>query len=124
MLDDGKLVGIISRANLVRALMAVAPEVPATTASDEDIRTRLVDELQKAGWTGSNFINVIVKDGVVHLSGLVTNAHESNALRVAAENIPGVRSVRTQFDWCDMMTGTVIDMQEEETAVPAAKNNA
>lgn len=124
VLDNGRLVGIISRANLMRALLAVAPEIAAPTASDEGIRARLVDELQKAKWTSSNFINVIVKDGIVHLSGLVANPHECDALRVAAENIPGVRSVHTQFDWCDMMTGAVIDMAEEEIAVPTEKNNA
>jgi CBS domain-containing protein len=122
VVDGEQLVGIISRANLVRALMAVAPDIPAPSASDEDIRKRLVSELEKAGWTASNFLNVIVKDGVVHLSGLVTNSHECEALRVAAENVPGVKAVHTQFDWCDMMTGTVVDMPEEETPAPAARN--
>jgi hypothetical protein len=55
------------------------------------------------------------------LSGIVTNTHECEALRVAAENVSGVKAVHTQFDWCDMMTGTVIDMPEEETPVPANK---
>jgi CBS domain-containing protein len=121
VIDDGRLVGIISRANLLRALATVAPDIPEPNSSDEKIRTRLLDELDKAGWTAANFLNVFVRDGVVHLSGLVTNTHECEALRVAAENIPGVRAVHTQFDWCDMMTGSVIDMPEEQTGVPGDK---
>lgn len=121
VIDDGRLVGIVSRANLLRVLAAVAPDLPRPAPSDEDIRSRLLDELEKAGWTATNFLNVIVKDGVVHLSGLVANPHEADALRVASENVPGVRAVHTQFDWCDMMTGTVIDMPEEQTGVPENK---
>lgn len=121
VIDDGRLVGIISRANLLHALAAVAADIPKSDPSDDGIRARLLDELKKTGWTNNNFLDVIVRDGVVYLSGLVTNSHEVEALRVASENIPGVRAVNTQFDWCDMMTGTVIDTPQEQTGVPVDK---
>ena len=94
VLRDGRVVGIVSRANLVQAL-ASAPEVPPAgpPASDHEIRTRLLDELAKQSWAGAAAGNVVVRDGVVHLWGFVWSPAESEAMRVAAENIPGVKSV-------------------------------
>ena len=92
---DGKLVGIISRANLVRALAttSTAPAIVAD-ADDRGIRERLLQELRGQRWANVWAADIMVRDKVVHvwLSDDQPMA-ERNALRVAAENIPGVRRV-------------------------------
>jgi CBS domain-containing protein len=92
---DGKLIGIISRANLVRAL-ATTSTAPAIVADGDDrsIRESLLQELRGQRWANVWAADIMVRDKVVHiwLSDDQPIA-ERDALRVAAENIPGVRRV-------------------------------
>jgi CBS domain-containing protein len=91
---DGKLVGIVSRANLVRALAMTIDEPPsAAQADDRKIRDRLLAELKAQRWAEVAPANVTVKDGVVHLWSSYLSEQEKRALVIAAENIPGVRRV-------------------------------
>jgi len=93
---DGKLVGIISRANLVRALAMTKAE-PAIEADSDDrtIRAKLLTELQGQEWVHMWAADIIVRDRVVHLWFSDDRSEEERqALRVAAENIPGVRQVQ------------------------------
>lgn len=91
---DGKLVGIVSRANLVRAL-AMTTNEPPSSAELEDctIRDALLAELKAQKWAEVSPANVTVKDGVVHLWSSYLSEDEKRALVVAAKNIPGVRRV-------------------------------
>jgi CBS domain-containing protein len=95
VLRDGKLVGIVSRANLVRALAAAGPRLTADTAADDrTIRQQLLAELKGQEWVHAWAADIIVREGVVHI--WVTDdrpEEERQALRIAAENIPGVRGV-------------------------------
>jgi CBS domain-containing protein len=95
VVSDGKLVGIVSRANLVRALAAAGSRLSADTATDDrTIRQKLLAELQGQEWVHAWAADIIVRDGVVHF--WVSDdrpEEEQRALRVAAENIPGVRGV-------------------------------
>ena len=95
VLKDGKLVGIVSRANLVRALAAAGTRLTAETASDDrTIRQRLLAELQGQEWVHAWAADIIVRDGIVHFWVSDDRPEEERqALRIAAENIPGVRSV-------------------------------
>jgi CBS domain-containing protein len=93
VLRDGKLVGIVSRANLVRALVAVAPAKAESAAEDSAIQAQITDELKRAGFANLHDVSVIVTDGTVHLWGIYASASEHKALRIAAERIPGVRAV-------------------------------
>jgi len=92
---EGKLVGIVSRANLVRALAAAGSRLSADTAMDDrTIRQKLLTELHGQEWVHTWAADIIVRDGVVHI--WVSDdrpEQERRALRVAAENIPGVRGV-------------------------------
>jgi CBS domain-containing protein len=91
---DGELVGIVSRANLVQALAAMQPAADQLTPPiDSAIQGRLVAELERQPWWRRVSSNVIVSEGVVHLWGFVGSEDERTAARVAAENVPGVRSV-------------------------------
>ena len=91
---DGKLVGIVSRANLVRAL-AMSVNEPSSSAEldDRTIRDELLAELKAQKWAEVSPANVTVKDGVVHLWSSYLSEQEKRALVVAAENTPGVRRV-------------------------------
>ena len=91
---DGILVGIVSRANLVRALaMTISEPVSGSDAEDRTIREKLLAELKAQRWAEISPANVTVKDGVVHLWSSYLSEQEKQALIVAAENIPGVRRV-------------------------------
>jgi CBS domain-containing protein len=91
---DGKLVGIVSRANLVRALAMTIDGPPSGTESDDRrIRDQLLAELKAQRWAEVSPANVTVKDGVVHLWSSYLSEQEKRALVVAAESIPGVRRV-------------------------------
>jgi CBS-domain-containing membrane protein len=94
VLRDGRLVGIVSRANLVRALAMTIGETPrAAEADDRTIRDRLLAELRAQRWAEVAPENITVKAGVVHLWSSYMSEEEKRALIVAAESIPGVRSV-------------------------------
>lgn len=91
---DGKLVGIVSRANLVRALaMTIEGQASSTEADDRSIRDKLLAELKAQRWAEVSPANVTVNDGVVHLWSSYLSEQEKRALVVAAENTPGVRRV-------------------------------
>jgi CBS-domain-containing membrane protein len=94
VLRDGRLVGIVSRANLVRALAMTINERPSgAEADDRGIRDRLLAELKAQKWSEVSPANITVKDGVVHLWSSFYSDQEKRALVVAAESIPGVRRV-------------------------------
>jgi CBS domain-containing protein len=92
---DGKVIGIISRANLVRALGATKGAPPREGESDDrTIRARLLAELGREEWARIWPEDIIVRDGVVHFWLSSDEPEEKKqALRVAAETIPGVRGV-------------------------------
>jgi CBS domain-containing protein len=108
----GKVVGIVTRANLMRALasLALAAEPPA--AGDAAIRERLLDELKKQSWAPVGLIDVVVKDGVVKLTGALTDERERQAIRVAAENIAGVKKVEDHLIWIEPNTGMIVEGPE------------
>ncbi|BCQ28537.1 CBS domain-containing protein (plasmid) [Caballeronia sp. NK8] len=97
VMRDGKVVGVVSRANLIRALVTMAPEVPTTVESgDNAIREDVFAAMKDHPWALARE-NVTVENGIVHLWGPVVRAEEGNAIRVAAENVPGVRDVKAHF---------------------------
>jgi len=94
VLRDDRLVGIVSRANLVRALAMSINERPSgAEADDRAIQHRLLAELKAQKWAEVSPANIMVKDGVVHLWSSYYSNQEKRALVVASESIPGVRRV-------------------------------
>ena len=89
---DGRLVGIVSRANLVQAVASARKglEIPL---SDTAIRDRLLAHLKGQAWTHTSLLNVTVEGGVVDLWGITGSEAEKKAIRVAAESTPGVAAV-------------------------------
>jgi CBS domain-containing protein len=95
VLRDGALVGIVSRADLLRGL-AVHPSADAR-ADDRELRERLTVELEHAGLTWHPYVNIVVSDGAVHLWGVVPTREEAEALRLAAARVPGVSRVESHL---------------------------
>jgi CBS domain-containing protein len=92
VLHDGKLVGIVSRADLLRVLASGGGNLPDDDL-DGSIRSRLLADLRKQRWANCSESDIVVLDGVVHFWGVVRSEEERTALRIAAENTPGVRGV-------------------------------
>ena len=93
VVQERKLIGIVSRANLLRALAAMPPGDTAP-ASDSEIRVALTRELASQAWSRRADNSVVVTAGVVHLWGLVTSQEESRALELVAGSVPGVHEVQ------------------------------
>ena len=94
VIRDGKLVGIVSRANLLHGLVAHNKQIgEAPSPDDRSIRDQVIAELKEQGWVTHGSLNVIVSDGVVELWGWVESEEERKAFRIAAETVPGVRAV-------------------------------
>ena len=89
---DGRLVGIVSRANLVQAIATSGSSLDVPL-SDTTIREQLLTHLNKQDWAHTALLNVTVNGGVVDLWGFIESDTERKAIRVAAEATPGVRAV-------------------------------
>jgi CBS domain-containing protein len=93
IVDNGKVVGIVSRANLIQALASLHEEVrPAEKVDDAKVRERVIARLRAEPWRPT-MLNVTVRNGTVDLWGIVDSDTERTAARVAAEITPGVRMV-------------------------------
>jgi CBS-domain-containing membrane protein len=107
VLDNGQLVGIVSRANLLQALASGAAEVQAPSDDDITLRDRVLTELAAQPWAPDYTENIMVKDGIVHLWGSVSTESQHHALRVAAESVPGVKGVEDHVTVVDQFTAGV-----------------
>lgn len=107
-----KLVGIVSRANLLHAVASLAREIPDPTADDDHMRSRIIAAIEKNDWSPFG-LNVIVRDGIVHLSGVITDEDSRRAARVAAENVSGVKKVHDHLCWVDTMSGMYLESPED-----------
>ena len=105
VLRDGKLVGIVSRANLVQALALhggaqPAGAAPADLPTDLEVRTAILEELGRHKWGGFPLdANVIVRGGTVHAFGVLRSEAERRAMLVAIENTPGVAEVEDHLTY-------------------------
>jgi CBS domain-containing protein len=86
---DGDVVGIVSRANLLSALVRVMGEAPQPVVSDLKIRKSIMDEIAGKEWAPGDTVDILVHNGVVTLNGAVEAEQVRDAVRVAAENAPG-----------------------------------
>ena len=96
IVKDAQLVGIVSRANLVQAV-ASAPKGLDIPLFDSTIRDKLLAHLKAQPWLHTDLLNITVTDSVVTLWGITTSETERKAIRVAAEAMPGVRSVNNHL---------------------------
>ncbi|MBV8752840.1 MAG: CBS domain-containing protein [Hyphomicrobiales bacterium] len=102
---DGAVVGIVSRANLVQALARLAEEAPPSRPDDEAMRGQIMAELKKQEWAPHPSLNVIVRDGVAELWGTLLDEKKRDAVRVLAENVPGIVGVQDHMVWVEPISG-------------------
>ena len=100
---QGRVVGIVSRANLLHALASVVGELPASATTDVTIREQIMSELSNKAWSPRDF-NVVVRDGVVELWGEILDEREREAAKIAAENVAGVKAVKDHLVWGEPMS--------------------
>jgi CBS domain-containing protein len=105
VVEAGRLVGIVTRADLVRAFVDNLPSARAVIVPDAEIRERIREEIAKQPWARRASIEVHVVRGEVELRGTVTEERARAALQVIAENTAGVRRVRYHFVWSDGFSG-------------------
>jgi CBS domain-containing protein len=97
VVEAGRLVGIVSRLDLVRALCIQNLNESRSPLSDEEIAGKLRAEIDREGWQLGPDSRVVVFEGVVHLFGSITSVQETNALITAAKALPGVREVQSHL---------------------------
>lgn len=95
VVEEGVLLGLVSRSDLLRALLSESP--PTAEASDQEIRRELSRRMREQPWADLHFLHASVRDGEVTLSGFARSPEVIRALRVLAEGVPGVRKVSTDL---------------------------
>jgi CBS domain-containing protein len=114
---DGKLVGIVTRVNLLRALASVVGEAkPVAAGDDASIRARIYAELQKQPWAPVNMLDIVVRNGIAHLWGVLLDERQREAIYVVAENTPGVKGIEDHLVWVEPMSGMAISASDEGEA--------
>jgi len=108
----GKAVGVLSRSDLLKALMAALPD-PSATRTDAQIRDAIEDEIDRQQWAPRGAISISVADGIVTYEGAISDDRLRDGLRVLAENIPGVKKVRDRLAWIEPNSGFLVPFKEE-----------
>ncbi|WP_161600865.1 CBS domain-containing protein [Teichococcus oryzae] len=93
VVEDGRILGLVSRSDLVRVLVTAEPLTP-DQQSDEGIRKAVVAAMRQEPWADTAYIDVKVRDGIVEFHGFRRSATEYKALHVLAQNVPGVKGVQ------------------------------
>ena len=109
VVDGGKLVGIVTRSDLLRVLAGILAN-GVKPYSDAEIEAVIIAELGKRSWSQNGFIRVSVKDGIAELSGSIFDERERMAAKVLAENVPGVKAVTDHLTWIDPYIGVAMSM--------------
>jgi len=112
VMRNERLVGIVTRTNLLQAVASMARDVPDPTADDDHIRARIISAISNTDWRPIG-LQVTVRNGVVHLHGIVVNPNSRQAAIVAAENISGVKEVHDHLCFVDTYSGFYVESSED-----------
>jgi osmotically-inducible protein OsmY len=93
--------------------------VPDPTADDDHIQNRIINAIEKNDWSPFG-LNVVVRDGIVHLSGVITDERAREASIVAAENVAGVKKVHDHLCWVETTSGMYLNSPEDEAMARAS----
>jgi CBS domain-containing protein len=118
VMREGRLVGIVSRANLMHALTSLAREAAPSTNSDGSIRNQILSAIGGQHWAPN--VNVVVRNGIVELWGVVMDEREREGIKVLVENVPEVKEVHDHLVWVEPMSGMVFPSAEDEAKERAA----
>jgi CBS domain-containing protein len=100
--SGGGVLGIVSRTDLLHAFLVAMPKEPSPPLDDVAIAARLRAEFERQPWIPSGSIEFSVDRGVVVLRGTIRDPRQRNALRIAAENIPGVQQIVDELQEIDL----------------------
>jgi CBS domain-containing protein len=115
VMQNDRVVGIVTRANLLQAVASLARDVPDPTADDDHIRQRVADAINSTDWRPIG-LQVTVRNGVVHLHGIIVNESSRQATIVAAENVAGVKEVHDHLCFVDTYSGFYVESPEDMKA--------
>ncbi len=101
VVEDGRLVGVVSRADLLRVLERELAQVAVPASGDAALRDQVIEALRQQPWIGLARVTVLAVDGMICLKGVVYDEPARRAMLVAAENVPGVRGVEDQVQYID-----------------------
>lgn len=108
-----RVVGVVSRSDLLRALVGRSRSAAPVSTDDRTIREAILDGLDNASWAPATTLGVNVAGGVVDLWGTIMDEKERRAIRILAENTPGVTAVHDHLVFVEPYSGTVIEPPEE-----------
>lgn len=98
--EQGRVVGIVSRANIIQILVGsteAGPTATAATPADEEILKSLQNELKDYTWGNSSILNLQVENGIVRFWGMTESDDARKALELAAANTKGVKAVENNL---------------------------
>lgn len=119
VMQDGRMIGIVTRKNLLQAVATLAREAPAEGTCDDAIRAKVIAAIDNNDWRPFG-LSVLVRNGAVHLSGVITEERSRRASIVAAENVCGVKEVHDHLCWVDTMSGFYLNSPEDEHTLKSA----
>ncbi len=118
VMDGDTLVGIITRADFIRALASFVSETyDEHPRSDIEIRKAILTEVGNQSWAPKGTLDVDVSNGIVQLHGALGDERQRDAVKVIAENVPGVREIHDHMIWVDPMGLTVLQSDEDAARV-------
>jgi len=109
---NGKAIGVCSRSDLLKALMASLPR-PGEARADADIAADILAEFEREAWAPKGSVRARVADGVVTLEGAIADERLRGALKVMIENVPGVEKVRDRLAWVEPNSGYLVPSPDD-----------
>jgi len=101
VMQRGKLVGIVSRADLMLAVANINRAAPASGGDDAAIRYHIMAAIREQSWTAGAVLDVIVCDGTADLWGSISDVTQREALKVLVASTPGVKKIEDHLTWQD-----------------------
>jgi CBS domain-containing protein len=108
------LVGVVSRSDLLKALLVAPPSARNTEPSDAEIKAAILAELDKLEWAPRASVGVEVQNGIVTFTGSIIDERLRGALKVIAENTPGCVAVHDHMAWIEPNSGVVIPSEGDD----------
>lgn len=109
VLDQGHVVGMLSRADIMHAYVSLPPASAETPATDDAILRRITDEIDAQPWCPQSIL-IQVREGAAEISGVITDDRTRAALRVLVQNVAGVKRVVDRLVTVEPLSGLVVTL--------------
>ena len=94
VVEDGKLVGMVTRADIVQMVALGGSPAADVKRPDNEIQDEIMSRLKQASWVDTAFLSISVQDHRAEVSGLIASEDRKHALNVLIREVPGVKAVR------------------------------